>query len=154
MKNPLLDAIKQMKAKRVAIMVGDADELGLPDMQMGMGDEQGEEMEMDSSDEESSEDESFEQTGSEVPDDSLETSETEEIPDASGAEKMMGRKPFDKKKPAGQSAGSDDDSGGIPDAVAEELYDEDMVNRMKSGGKKPNGLMARAQMNLSKRFGK
>jgi hypothetical protein len=37
MKNPLLDAVRAMKAKRVAIVVGDADEMGLPDMQETLG---------------------------------------------------------------------------------------------------------------------
>lgn len=162
MKNPLLDAIRQMKAKRVAIVVGDADEMGLPDMVQNMGDD-GEEMpeaeepmdeEMDEVAEEGDADPDLEDgeeyAESEDGDSDDIASDDEAAESVTDAEKVMGRRPFEKKRaPASQEAGS---SAEIPDDVAKELIDEKSLDRMKASGRRPNGLFQRAQAGLAERL--
>lgn len=163
MKNPLLDAIRQMKAKRVAIVVGDADELGLPNMSEGIeGHEPDPELESDEEIDQEAEEYTAEEDGDSdlqgsaeeyADDDEVENDDEQAAaPVQSEAEKVLGRKPFGGKK----VVESKSDPGGqeIPDDVAAELIDQRSLDRMKASGRKPNGLFQRAQAGLAERLKK
>lgn len=81
MKNPLMDAIKNLKAKRIAVIVGDADELGLEDQMPGA------EMQMQAQQKPMGEPE-----------------EEGDVPIQEDAEAVLGRKPF-----AGAGMSDDED---------------------------------------------
>jgi hypothetical protein len=160
MKNPLLDAIKQMKAKRVAVVVGDADELGLPDMVEGVRGDSTQDLSGLDDDDDQAEQTEDENEGPEDPNEIPDAEDVAEGDDDEAAqagpgqaEQIMGRKPFDKNRPAAAGAGpaAGDE---IPDSVGKDLYDPEAADKLESSGKKPRGLFARANMKLHEKFGK
>jgi hypothetical protein len=144
-KNAILDAIRNMKSKRVAIVIADADDLSASDEQNNHADSEaeteGEEMSDDTPMHEMTED------------DSERESEGETAPPAAAAantdaEKVLGRKPFEK---TGQAPGEQAASG-VDQDVARDLFDSNLVDRIEQSGRKPRGLFERGQMALARRM--
>lgn len=145
MKNPVLDAIKKLKAQRVAVVIADADELGPMADEAPKGQLAAEEAE------EMDEEMEGENVESEIDDElDSEMGEGADEADMMDAKAVLGRKPFQKTSEPGDADADDQ----IDDESARSMYDEKMVERMHSRGGRPKSLMERAQMKLHERFGK
>lgn len=77
---------------------------------------------------------------------------------ASDAERVLGRKPFDKKSPAWSEdpesvdrdpANSDPDNDGVDREIGKGLLEENLVRQFENG-RKPRSLHDRAQIHISK----
>lgn len=133
MKNALLEAVKNLKSQKVAILVADAE--SLPEL-LGKGVEDAKH-------------EAMEEGGAEMAEEAAEyDSDEKEMAMDQKAEQVLGKKPFQK---------TDEEGGGSNASMAapnEEVFDEEYVNRMKTNGQAPKGLYAKGQMMLAKKLNK
>jgi len=153
-RNPMMDAIKRLKANRVAVIVGDADELGLTD-QVSMPGQDEFDIEREEDFGGGEEDPNAAAQKAAAMDQEAEDSEDPQSASPKygpeDAEKLMGRKPFGRGGSPSLSSADDEDPE-LAEEVAGALRDERTQKRLE--GRKPKNLAERAQAAIAKRFGK